>query len=193
MSTSQTANKSNPTKVITGKVRFSYANVWKAVKQKGSETEKFSCALLIPKSDAATIKIIKAAIQEAANQGKDTKFKGAIPKNLKHPLHDGDAEKDDDIYADHFYIQAYSSTRPGIVDKDVQPILNQDEFYSGCYGRASINFYAYNTNGAMGIACGLNNLQKLEDGDRLGGRQTAEFDFGGGDYSGENNSLSFLD
>jgi len=63
------------------------------------------------------------------------------------------------------------------VDKNVQPILDSTEVYSGCYGRASITFYPFNTNGNRGIACGLQNLQKLADGESLGGRSRAEDDF----------------
>ena len=63
------------------------------------------------------------------------------------------------------------------MDADCQPILDTSELYSGIYGRASINFYAFNTNGNKGIACGLNNLQKLRDGEPLGGKSRAEDDF----------------
>jgi len=103
---------------------------------------------------------------------------GKIPASLKLPLPDGDIERaDDDAYLNSWFLNANSSKQPGIVDQNVQPILRQDELYSGCYGRASINFFAFNTNGNKGIACGLNNIQKLSDGELLGGRTTAEFDF----------------
>ena len=97
---------------------------------------------------------------------------------LKTPLRDGDAERpDDEAYADSYFINANSGTAPGIVDADRQPILDRSEVYSGVYGRASINFDAFNSNGNKGIACGLNNLQKIKDGEPLGGKSRAEDDF----------------
>ena len=84
---------------------------------------------------------------------------------------------DDEAYADSYFINANSGTAPGIVDADRQPILDRSEVYSGVYGRASINFYAFNSNGNKGIACGLNNLQKIKDGESLGGKSRAEDDF----------------
>lgn len=167
-------NKS--TKVITENVRFSYANVWEPKSINGGD-EKYSVSLIIPKSDKTTIKRINAAIEEAKKEGM-SKLGGKIPSNLKIPMRDGDVDRpDDEAYADSYFINANSNTKPGIVDRNVQPILDQSEFYSGCYGRASIIFYAYNANGNKGIACGLQNLQKLEDGEPLGGRSRAEDDF----------------
>lgn len=167
-------NKS--TKVITEKVRFSYANVWEPKSINGGD-EKYSVSLIIPKSDKTTIKRINAAIEEAKKEGL-SKLGGKIPANLKTPMRDGDVDRpDDEAYADSYFVNANSNTKPGIVDRNVQAILDQSEFYSGCYGRASIVFYAYNANGNKGIACGLQNLQKLEDGEPLGGRSRAEDDF----------------
>lgn len=168
-----------PTKVVTGKVRFCYAHVFEPTSVGDDETnKKYSVSILIPKDDTKTIEKIKAAIEEAAKAGA-SKFGGKVPKNLKTPLRDGDEERDDEVYEGCMFLTANSGTKPGIVDKDLNPILNKDEFYSGCYGRASINFFAYNTNGAKGIACGLQNLQKLEDGERLSGiTSSPEEDFG---------------
>ena len=86
---------------------------------------------------------------------------------------------DDPAYANSYFINANSTTAPGIVDADRQPIIDRSEVYSGVYGRASINLYAFNSNGNRGIACGLNNLQKIRDGEPLGGRTRAEDDFAG--------------
>ncbi|EHN13415.1 DUF2815 family protein [Clostridium sporogenes] len=163
-------------KIITGKVRFSYANVWEPKSINGSDP-KYSVSLIIPKSDKATLEKVNKAIEEAKKEGL-AKLGGKIPANLKTPLRDGDIDRpDDDAYANSYFINANSNTKPGIVDKSVQTILDQSEFYSGCYGRASIVFYAYNANGNKGIACGLQNLQKLEDGEPLGGHSRPEDDF----------------
>lgn len=173
------ATETVSTKVVTGQVRFSYLRIWEPSAIEEGQDKKYSAALIIPKSDKQTIAKIKAAIEAAKENGKVKKFGGKVPANLKTPLRDGDVERpEEDAYANAYFINATSITKPGIVDKDVNPILDQDEVYSGCYGRASINFYAFNTSGNKGIACGLNNIQKLKDGEPLGGgRSKAEDDF----------------
>lgn len=172
----------NPTKVITGpETRWSYANVWDAKSINGG-APKFSVSLIIPKSDTKTVEKIKAAIQAAYEEGQ-SKLKGngkSVPalSVIKTPLRDGDTERPDDpAYAGCYFINANSSATPGIVDADRQPILDRSEVYSGVYGRASISLYAFNSNGNRGIACGLNNLQKIKDGEPLGGKSRAEDDF----------------
>lgn len=172
----------NPTKVITGKdTRFSYLIVNEPKSINGG-TPKYSVSLIIPKSDTATIEKIKAAIQAAYDEGQ-SKLKGngkSVPplSAIKMPLRCGDTERPDDpAYANSYFINANSASKPGVVDADCQPILDTSEIYSGIYGRASINFYAFNTNGNRGIACGLNNIQKLRDGEPLGGKSRAEDDF----------------
>ena len=172
----------NPTKVVTGKdTRWSYANVWQAKSINGG-TPKYSVSLIIPKSDTVTVKKIKAAIQAAYEEG-EAKLKGngrTVPplSAIKTPLRDGDTERpDDEAYKDSYFINANSTTAPGIVDADRQEILDHSEVYSGVYGRASISFYAFNSSGNRGIACGLNNLQKIRDGQPLGSRSSAQDDF----------------
>ena len=176
------ANFVNPTKVITGvNTRWSYANVWQPKSINGG-APKYSVSLIIPKSDKKTVEKIRAAIQAAYEEG-EAKLKGngkSVPPltALKTPLRDGDLERPDDkAYANSYFLNANSGTAPGVVDADRQPILDTSEVYSGVYGRASINFYAFNSNGNKGIACGLNNLQKIRDGEPLGGKTRAEDDF----------------
>jgi len=169
------------TKVVTGKVRFSYVNIFKSRSFKDGQDAKFSICLLIPKEDKATIKKIQAAIDEAVQDGIASKWGGKKPANLKLPLRDGDDERAEEAeeYEGMYFLNANSNQKPGIVDKDLNEILDPDEVYSGCWGRASINFYAFNTNGNKGVGVGLNNIQKLKDGERLGGaRASAESDFG---------------
>ena len=171
----------NPTKVVTGVCTFSYLNCWDAKAINGG-APKFSVSLIIPKSDTKTVEKIKAAIQEAYEEGQ-SKLKGnskSVPalSILKTPLRDGDLERPDDAaYKGCYFINANSATAPGVVDADRQPIMDRSEMYSGVKGRASINLYAYNVNGNRGIACGLNNLQKIADGEPLGGKARAEDDF----------------
>lgn len=171
----------NSTKVITGKVRFSYANVFEPTAMQDGQTPKYNVSIIISKSDTKTVEAIKKAIEAAKEAGKSkiADKNGKNPVNLKTPLRDGDEERPDDpAYENSYFINANSERKPGIVDRDLNPIMSRDDFYSGCYGRASINFYAFNVN-SKGIACGLNNLQKLEDGERLAGGSSAEEDFGG--------------
>lgn len=176
------ANFSNPMKVITGpNTRWSYANVWEPKSINGG-APKYSVSLIIPKSDKVTVEKIKKAIQAAYEEGQG-KLKGngkTVPalSVLKTPLCDGDLERpDDEAYANSYFINANSATAPGIVDVDRNTIIDRSEVYSGVYGRASINLYAFNSNGNKGIACGLNNLQKIKDGEPLGGKSRAEDDF----------------
>ena len=176
------AKFNNPTKVITGvDTRWSYANVWDPKSINGG-APKYSVSLIIPKSDKVTIQKIKAAIQAAYEEG-ESKLKGngkSVPSLsvIKTPLRDGDLERpDDEAYKNAYFVNANSATAPGIVDADRQQIIDRSEVYSGVYGRASINFYAFNSNGNKGIACGLNNLQKIRDGEPLGGKASAESDF----------------
>ena len=168
----------NPTRVVTGEVRLSYANLFEAKSIQGSKP-KYSVSLIIPKSDKATLAKIEAAIDAAIEAG-TAKFGGKRPNKaaLKLPLRDGDTERDDEAYANSMFVNANSTTPPQVVDESLAPILDRSQVYSGCYGRASITFYAFNTNGNKGIACGLGNIQKIRDGEPLGGGHiSAEEDF----------------
>ena len=176
----------NSTRVVTGKVRFSFVNVFEARAFGEGQTPKYSVMLLIPKSDVGTVNRIKKAIDAAAAKGLSTKFAGKMPAVLKTTLKDADKDMDQDgeIFANkwdytagHYIINVSSKNQPQIVDAELNPIIDPTEMYSGCYGRASINFFAYNNQGNKGISAGLNNLQKLEDGEPLGSFTTAEQDF----------------
>lgn len=169
--------KNRRTKVVTGTVRLSYANVWEPKSINGG-TEKYSVSLIIPKSDKKTLAAIDAAVDAAIEEG-IAKFGGKKPNKaaIKLPLRDGDTERDDEAYADSYFINANSLTPPQIVDQNVNPIMTRSEIYSGVYARVSINFYAFNSNGNKGVACGLGNIQTVRDGQPPGNRSTAEDDF----------------
>lgn len=172
----------NETKVITGKVRFSYLNVFEPTAIDENSRKTYNVSLIIPKSDTATIDKIKKAIASAKElyKSKLADKNGKLPANLWNPLRDGDIERaDSPEYENSFFISAKSEIKPGLVDKDLNPIMSREEMYSGCYGRASISFFGFSASGNKGIACGLNHLQKLSDGEPLGGGSTAEADFGG--------------
>lgn len=167
------------TRIVTGEVRLSYANIWEPKSIQGG-APKYSVSLIIPKSDQATLTAINRAIDAAIEAG-IAKFGGKKPNKaaLKLPLRDGDVEKDDPAYAGAMFLNANGKTQPQIVDDNVAPILDRAEVYSGCYGRVSLSFFAFNTNGNKGIACGLGNIQKTRDGEPLGGGHvSAADDFG---------------
>jgi hypothetical protein len=164
------------TKVKTGKVRFSFCHVHEKHAINETDIPKYSVCIIIDKSDRETLSAIESAVKAATIAGA-SKVGSPAPKNLKTPLRDGDIEREDDeAFAGKMFMNASSHNKPGIVDKDRNEIMSNDEFYSGCYGRASVNFYAYNVN-SKGIACGLNNLQKLADGDSFAGTTSAASDF----------------
>ena len=163
------------TKVIVP-CRLSYAHIWEPDSVNGSEP-KYSVSCIIDKDDKDTIAKIQKAIELAKEEGKG-KWGGKIPANLKTPLRDGDIDRpEDEAYAGCMFLNANSRQAPQVVDKKVQPVLDQSEVYSGCYGRVSVTFYAYNSNGKKGVAAGLGNIQKLKDGEPLGSRVSAKDEF----------------
>lgn len=167
------------TKVVTGLVRFAYVNVWRPMSVYDGE-ERFSVSILIPKEDQTTIEGIISAVDAAMERGKDKINKFRF-EDMKMPVRDGDAERPEDkAYAGCYFINAYSKTQPKIVDKDLKEVCEEGEFYSGCYGRASISFYTFNheEGSSAGVACGLGNLQKLKEGEVLMGYSDPRIEFG---------------
>lgn len=170
------SNETQPTKVIIGPVLLSFLHVWEPQAINEGDQKKYSVSLIIPKKEKKMIAAINAAIEAAKEAGK-AKWGGKIPTKLDLPLRDGDVEKPDlEEYADSFYISAKSNTKPGVVDKNRKPIMDQEELYSGCFGYVSVNFYPYDVKN-KGVACGLNNIMKSKDGTPLSGRASAEDDF----------------
>lgn len=168
-------NNQNNTKVIVP-CRFSYLHCWEPDSVNGGDP-KYSVSAIVSKKDTATVNAIKAAIEQAKKDSV-SKWGGKVPANLKLPLRDGDIDRpDDEAYAGCYFFNANSRQAPQVVDSKVQPILDQSEVYSGCYGKISVTFYGYNSNGNRGIAAGLGNIQKLKDGESLGGRTSAVDDF----------------
>lgn len=168
-------NANQETKVVTGEVRFSFCHLFEPAAAIEGQDKKYSLCILIPKSDTGTIKKITDAF-EAVKAASAQVWGGKVPRDLKLPLRDGD-EKDSPEYRGMYFINASSKQKPGIVDKALNEILDAAQVYSGCYGKVSLNFFAYNQAGNRGIGAGLNNVQKLRDGDYLGGRSRAEDDF----------------
>lgn len=176
------ATTKSDTKVVTGEVRLSYVHLLEPYAQNEGQDPKYSCVILVPKSDEKTISAIKAAQKAALIQGKDSRFNGKIPQGWKNTFRDGDTDDSVDHernpeYAGHMYMSVSSKTRPGIVDKALNPVLDADKIYSGLYARVSINCFPYSVQGNKGVSFGLNNVMIVRDGDYLGGRASAESDF----------------
>lgn len=181
------------TKVITGKVRLSYACLF-TPKKDDQDEEKFSTAILIPKTDKETLRHIKAAVDAAKETGK-SKWGGKIPANVKTPLRDGDEERpDDEAYVGHYFLNASSKNKPGIAKPigkgadgkmKFQEITDSTEVYSGCYARVSLNFFPFDKKGSRGVAAGLNNVVKIQDGEFLGGRANIQDDFADVEFDDE--------
>lgn len=176
MSTTTKAAPS-PTKVVTGKVRLSYAHLLEPAAIQEGQEKKYSVSLIISKDSAKTLAAIENAINAAKDIGK-SKWGGKIPSKLKLPLRDGDVERPEDpAYANSFFLNCSSTQKPAVVDTSLQPIIEADKVYSGMYANVALNFYPFDTNGNRGVAVGLGNVRKVADGDKLGGGSTVEEDF----------------
>ena len=175
------AKKDSGTAMVTGKVRFSYANLYKPRASEEGQEPKYSICILIPKEDKETVAKVKACIEQAKAKGAET-WGGKVPAGLKLPLRDGDTERDSPEYKGHWFINANSKQKPDVVgrERDIENKLMplpESQMYSGCYGRVSLNFFPYNQKGNKGIGAGLNNVQKMAEGEPLSGRGNAESDF----------------
>lgn len=167
-------------KAVFGPCRLSYVHLLEKHSFEGSsEDGKYSVSILIPKKEKATVDAIKEAIANAQKEYADAKWGGKAPKKLSLPLGDGD-ERDDEAYAGHWYINAKSNTKPGVVDRDRTPITDEEEVYSGMWALVSVSFYGYDKGVNKGIAAAIDNVMKWKDDDRLGGgKESAEADFEG--------------
>lgn len=174
--------KISDTNVRIGKVRFSYAHVFQPRLDEAGKPDKYSICVIIPKEDKQTVKLVQDAIEAAKQVGKTSKWGGKIPANCKSPLRDGDIDREDDeAFSGCYFINASSKNKPGVRVLEnglVTEALDQEDFYSGCYGAITLNFFAYENSGNKGIGAGLNNVIKTEDGERLSGGRSADEDFG---------------
>lgn len=169
--------------IVTGEVRFSFVNIFEPKAGQNGGEPKYSITILLPKSDIATKQMIDREIQNELQNGISTKFGGTMPAMPAIPIHDGDGVRPNgEPFGEEcrgcWVFTASTKQKPEVVDENRQPVLTQTQVYSGCYGRVSLRFFAYNQAGKKGVGCGLGNVQKLRDGEPLGGRTTAADDFG---------------
>lgn len=177
-------NQIESTAVTTGQVRLSFVHLFQPHASQPGQEPKYSTTILIPKTDVATKQRIDAAIQAAANKGVSGVWKGARPPQLKTPIWDGDGVRQNGEpfgpeCKGHWVLTASSKQQQAVVDANLNPIINQSDVYSGMYARVNINFFPFSSNGNRGVGAGLGPVQKLSDGEPLGGRITAEMAFGG--------------
>lgn len=180
--------------MITCECTISYPAIFEP-KENLSGKMKYSCSLLIPKSDTKGVAEFKKAIAKATQAGKEKLWKNKVPKFRYDPMRDGDAElesgeKEDPAYKGHFFVNATSDNAPGVVGPDASPLMNQDALYAGCIVRADINPFPYDNGGNKGVGWGLNNVMLVREGKRLDGRQNAEdafSNFATGDTDNEGN------
>ena len=183
------------TKVITGKVRFSFCHIFEPQEPQGGGEPKFSVTLLIPKSDKATMQKIQTAMQEARDNFCKKNGATALPAKPVHTLHDGDGTRPGgEPFGPEckgcYVITVSSKQKPVVVDAFGNAITDPGEVYSGCYGRASINFFGYNRAGKKGLSAGLLAIQKLHDGEPFGTVGSADdFNDGYTDASGDDDGF----
>lgn len=161
---------------MTPKFRAFYANVWEPRAMQEGKEPFYSVMMVFDKEAQATeeFKNLKKMMVAAAKE----KFGDKLPANLRNPFRKGSEKLDTNgMEADFVFLNAKSKYKPGVVNQSAQDIIDKDEFYSGCYARATVTAYAYDVNGNKGVAFGLQNLQKLGDGEVLGGRKAAKDEF----------------
>lgn len=177
----------NPTitKILVGEARMNFVRVFKPEAFNGGKP-KYSVILSFDKNNVELVSTIQKAIDECTEKAKQ-QYGGKLPKGFKIvELKDGDIDYDTEGFAGQFTLKASSEYKPEVVKKtkvmgqsSLVPITDEDEFYSGCYGYASVTFFSYDTGMTKGVTCGLNNLLKTRDGERLGGGGGAASDFAG--------------
>lgn len=173
--------KIKDTSVRLGEVRFSYTAVFQPKKNDDGTPSKYGVCIIIPKEDTETVNLVKEAIEAAKQRGKHEKWGGKIPANVKSCLRDGDLDREDDeAFAGCYFLNASSRNKPGVKvleDGVVSDALDEEDFYSGCYGAVTLDFFPYESSGNKGVGAGLNNVIKTRDGDRLSGGRSADEDF----------------
>jgi hypothetical protein len=168
------------TNIRIGEVRFSYAHVFEPRQSDNGGDAKYSVCILIPKTATDILDMVKAAIGAATEKGKTSKWGGKVPGRMNSPLRDGDEEDKGPEYEGMYFLNCSSKTKPGVrvlENGKVVEALDTEDFYSGCWGAVTVNFFPYDSNGNKGVGVGLNNVIKTRDDERLAGGATAEQDF----------------
>ena len=172
--------KITDTNIRIGEVRFSYAHVFEPRQSDNGGDAKYSVCVLIPKTATSILDMVKAAIEAAEEKGKTSKWGGKIPAKRNNPLRDGDEEEKGPEYEGMYFLNCSSKTKPGVrvlENGKVVEAIDTEDFYSGCWGAVTLNFFPYESSGNKGVGVGLNNVIKTRDDERLAGGASAEQDF----------------
>ena len=169
------------TNIRLGEVRFSYVNVFSRRPTADGSQGKYSVCIVIPKDNKEAVSLFKEAFDAACAVGKTTKWNGKVPARVTLPLHDGDEERPDSPeFEGCWYFNCSSNVAPGVRVREngkIVEALDEEDFYSGCYGAVTVNLFPYASNGNNGVGVGLNNVIKTRDGERLSGGRSADEDF----------------
>ena len=170
--------KISDTTVRIGEVRFSYAYVFEPRANDNGDA-KYSCSILIPKSNKDAVRLVEEAIEATKERGKTGKWGGKVPKPCKSPLRDGDEERDDPVYEGMYFINASAraANKPAVKVLDggiLADALDSEDFYSGCWGAAVLNFFPYDASGNKGVGAGLQVVLKTRDDEKLSGGVNVE-------------------
>ncbi|MCM1024431.1 MAG: DUF2815 family protein [Prevotella sp.] len=171
------------TTFTTGRARLSFTHLFEPYANNPGQEAKYSVTVLVPKSDVAAKQRLDAAEAAAKRQGLAKCWNGAMPPMIASAVHDGDGVRPNgEPFGEEcrgcWVFTASSKQPPQVVDVNLNPIINQSDVYSGCYARVCVNFFPYNSNGKRGVGIGLQAVQKIEDGEPLGGRVSAAEAFG---------------
>ena len=174
----------NPNQMTTGEARLSYVHLDKPYAHDGNQNAKYSVTVLMPKTDVQAKARLDAAFEAAKQSGITSKWNGTLPPVIASAIHDGDGVRPNGepfgAECRGCWVFTASSKNPvPLVDASMNPIVQKGELYSGCYARVCVSLFPYNSNGKRGIGIGLEAVQKLRDGDPLGGGVTVTDAFGG--------------
>lgn len=163
--------------------RVSFPSVFEKSGPPGTAPDKlkYSVVMLFDTREIAKDPKQKAlweAMLKAAKDCAREKWADKIPAGLMSPFRDGKEKEQYEGYGEGvMFCTAKSERRPGVVDQQVQRIIDPEDFYPGCYAHADINPYAWSYMGKNGVAFGLQNIQKVKDGEPIGGGASAESSF----------------
>lgn len=171
-------------KVTTPKFRVSWPAVLEPEAFEEGGKKKYSLiAIFDPKKFDAEDKKKWREMHRIFEESWKAKFKGKKPANLKSPFRDGMEKEDWDGFGEgKIFCTLSTLQKPGLIDRHKDPITEQEDFYAGCYARATVTCYAFENKGNRGVGFGLHNVQKLADGPAFSQRTDAEEDFD--DYEG---------
>lgn len=173
--------KTDRVSVMTPEAMLGFHSLFHAKAIEEGKEPTFNCTLIFSPDAQKTPEF--AAMKAAAAAAATKKWGANVPSGLRNPFRPC-AEKPkyfSDLGDGWLYINCSTKQRPGVVKPQgngTVPVLDENEVYSGCFVRATLSPYAYDQKGNKGVSFGLGNVLKARDGERRGGRPTADQEFG---------------